>query len=59
MCRSSPGGRDDVAARCIGRWMHEVAVRDGLVTDWQGHYDTAMLAEAYHATPVGKLAAGA
>lgn len=30
-------------------WLHEITLRDGKMTAWRGHNDTAMLAEAYHA----------
>lgn len=33
-------------------WLHELTFRDGKLTAWQGHNDTAMLAAAYHAAPV-------
>jgi uncharacterized protein len=29
-------------------WLHELTVRDGKITAWQGHNDTAMLSEAFH-----------
>jgi uncharacterized protein len=32
-------------------WLHEITLRDGKMTTWRGHNDTAMLAEAYHAAP--------
>jgi uncharacterized protein len=37
------------------RWMHEITVQDGLMSEWQGHNDTAMLAEAYHQKPVQRV----
>jgi ketosteroid isomerase-like protein len=30
-------------------WLHEITLRDGKMTVWRGHNDTAMLAEAFHA----------
>ncbi len=39
-------------------WLHEITVRDGKMTDWRGHNDTAMLAEAYHAAPTAKQRTG-
>lgn len=35
-------------------WLHEITLRDGKMTSWRGHNDTAMLAEAYHAKPLAK-----
>lgn len=32
-------------------WLHVITVRDGKISAWIGHNDTAMLAEAYHAAP--------
>jgi ketosteroid isomerase-like protein len=29
-------------------WLHVITLRDGKMTRWRGHNDTAMLAEAYH-----------
>ena len=37
-------------------WLHILTIRDGKVTAWHGHNDTAMLAAAYHAAPVAKRA---
>jgi len=37
-------------------WLHVISVRDGKISAWHGHNDTAMLAAAYHA-PAGKRAA--
>jgi ketosteroid isomerase-like protein len=39
------------------RWFHEITVRDGKISEWLGHNDTAMLAAAYHAVPAAKAAA--
>lgn len=30
-------------------WLHELTVRNGKISEWLGHNDTAMLAAAYHA----------
>jgi ketosteroid isomerase-like protein len=38
-------------------WLHEISLRDGKMTSWRGHNDTAMLAEAYHATAAAKRSA--
>src|ERR1700738_2849239 len=38
-------------------WLHVITVRDGKMSAWRGHNDTAMLAAAYHATPAAKRAA--
>lgn len=38
-------------------WLHEITLRDGKMSAWRGHNDTAMLAEAYHATPAAKRTA--
>ncbi len=38
-------------------WLHVLTVRDGKVSEWRGHNDTAMLAAAYHAAPAAKRAA--
>jgi ketosteroid isomerase-like protein len=35
-------------------WLHELTLHGGKMTAWRGHNDTAMLAEAYHATPAVK-----
>ena len=40
-------------------WLHVITVRDGKLSSWLGHNDTAMLASAYHAAPVAKHAATA
>jgi len=38
-------------------WLHEITLRDGKMTAWRGHNDTAMLAEAYHAASSAKRTA--
>lgn len=38
-------------------WVHVFTIRDGKVTSFRGHWDTATLAEAYHAAPGMKAAA--
>jgi ketosteroid isomerase-like protein len=38
-------------------WLHEITLRDGKMTTWRGHNDTAMLAEAYHGAPTAKRTA--
>jgi ketosteroid isomerase-like protein len=38
-------------------WLHVITVRDGKISLWRGHNDTAMLAEAYHTAPAARLAA--
>lgn len=38
-------------------WLHVITVRDGKISAWHGHNDTAMLAWAYHAAPGAKRAA--
>jgi uncharacterized protein len=38
-------------------WLHVLTLRDGKISAWRGHNDTAMLAQAYHATPAAKRAA--
>jgi ketosteroid isomerase-like protein len=38
-------------------WLHVLTIWDGRISIWRGHNDTAMLAEAYHATPTAKQAA--
>jgi len=37
-------------------WLHVLTIRDGKISAWIGHNDTAMLAAAYHATPAAKRA---
>ena len=37
-------------------WLHVVTIRNGRMASWRGHNDTAMLAEAYHATPAARHA---
>ena len=37
-------------------WLHVFTIRDGKVSEWLGHNDTAMLAAAYHAAPTTKRA---
>lgn len=37
-------------------WLHVITLKNGKMTSWRGHNDTAMLAEAYHATPAKRLA---
>ena len=39
-------------------WLHVLTMRDGKLTAWRGHNDTAMLAEAYHAAPAKRAASG-
>jgi ketosteroid isomerase-like protein len=39
-------------------WLHEITVRDGKISGWLGHNDTAMLAAAYHGAPSVKRVAG-
>ena len=56
-------GRYDWTMRLSGvadssEWLHVFTIRDGKVSAWRGHQDTAMLAEAYHATPAARHAAG-
>lgn len=43
MCASGVAGAND--------WLHVMTVRDGKVCEWRGHQDTALLAQAFHATP--------
>jgi ketosteroid isomerase-like protein len=40
-------------------WLHVLTLRDGKIAKWRGHNDTAMLAHAYHGTPVVRQAASA
>jgi len=40
-------------------WLHVISVKDGKITEWVGHNDTAMLAAAYHAVPSARRAATA
>jgi ketosteroid isomerase-like protein len=52
-------GRDRWTMRKSGvskesEWLHEITLRDGKMTSWRGHNDTAMLAEAHHAKPLAK-----
>jgi ketosteroid isomerase-like protein len=37
-------------------WLHVITLRDGKMTRWRGHNDTAMLAEAYHGSAVDRRA---
>lgn len=37
-------------------WLHVITVRDGKISMWRGHNDTAMLAAAYHGAPAAKHA---
>lgn len=39
-------------------WLHVLTVKDGKISAWHGHNDTAMLAAAYHATPLARAASG-
>lgn len=38
-------------------WLHEITLKDGKMTSWRGHNDTAMLAEAYHPAPPAQRSA--
>jgi ketosteroid isomerase-like protein len=38
-------------------WLHEITLCDGKMTNWRGHNDTAMLADAYHAASAAKRSA--
>ena len=38
-------------------WLHVFTIRDGRIVSWRGHQDNALLAEAWRAAPVTKLAA--